>query len=373
MHKLLFYIDTTLSSGGAEKVLRTLVNHMDPSRFDITVLTAWPEDAGKYLAPHIHHHSLYPARSRFWRTIARIEAALGLTYRLRMAGDYDLEIAYLEFGPTKVLSSSTNRKAKKAAWVHCKLDKATDDPDSLRRKCAAWYSRFDKVVCVSQDVRSSFVSLFGKADDAIVLHNVVDNGDICAKAAEPLPDSLHKRRCTILTVGRMYPEKGYDRLLRVHRHLLEEGLEHDLWILGDGPGRAELEAYCAAHHLEGSVYMPGFLPNPYPAFREADIIVCSSLYEGFSTVITEAMILGKSVVTTDCSGMAELLGDNEYGIITENSEAGLYEGLKQMLSSEELRIRYCTAAARRGQDFQLDALIRNNEDFFTELLEGTPE
>ena len=50
MIKLLFFINTTLSSGGAEKVLRTLVNNMDQSRFDITVITSWPEDGGKYLA-----------------------------------------------------------------------------------------------------------------------------------------------------------------------------------------------------------------------------------------------------------------------------------------------------------------------------------
>ena len=92
MIKLLFFINTTLSSGGAEKVLRTLVNNMDQSRFDITVITSWPEDGGKYLAPGIHYRSLYPARNQFWRLVSRLEAGLGLTYRMRMAGEYDIEI-----------------------------------------------------------------------------------------------------------------------------------------------------------------------------------------------------------------------------------------------------------------------------------------
>ena len=93
MIKLLFFINTTLSIGGAEKVLRTLVNNMDQSRFDITVITSWPEDGGKYLAPGIHYRSLYPARDQFWRLVSRLEAGLGLTYRMRMAGEYDIEIA----------------------------------------------------------------------------------------------------------------------------------------------------------------------------------------------------------------------------------------------------------------------------------------
>lgn len=371
MYKLLFFIDTTLSSGGAEKVLRTLVNHMDQSHFDITVITSWPEDAKKYLAPGIRYRSLYPARSKLWRYVARIEAALGLTYRLHMAEDYDLEIAYLEFGPTKVLASSTNKKAKKLAWVHCQLDKLDSDVTELRQKCAAWYPKFDRVVCVSRNVRDSFVQLFGEQPESTVLYNVVDSEDILSRSSAPLPAPLQKRRPTLLTVGRMYPQKGYDRLLRVHKRLLDSGLQHDLWILGDGPGRGALEEYIRRNHLEDSVQMPGFLPNPYPAMREADIVVCSSLFEGFSTVITEAMILGRPTVTTDCAGMDELLGENEYGIITENSEDGLYEGLRQMLGSQQLQQHYAAAAERRGRDFHRAELVRKTEAFFTELMEGT--
>lgn len=371
MHRILFFIDTTLSSGGAEKVLRTLVNHMDREKFDITVLTSWPEDANKYLAPHIHYRSLYPAKNRLWRLVSRIEAALGLTYRLRMAGDYDLEIAYLEFGPTKILARSTNKRAKKLAWVHCDLSRVVTDPEGFRQKCGGWYRAFDGIVCVSQTVRHSLNELIGMEEKTHVLYNVVDSAEILSTAVQS--PTLIRRRLTLVSVGRMYPAKGYDRLLRVHRRLLDEGFDHDLWILGDGPGRPELEAYCQDQGLTDSVQMPGFLDNPYPVIAVADALVCSSLYEGFSTVVTEALILGKSVVTTDCSGMDELLGDNECGIITENSEEGLYQGLKRFLSDPALRVRYDEAAKCRGRDFRLDALVAKTETFFTELLEGTSE
>lgn len=371
MVNLLFFIDTTLSSGGAEKVLRTLINHMDRSRFDITVVTSWPEDAGKYLAPGIHYRSLYPARNRFWRLVSRLEAAAGLTYRLRMAGPYDLEIAYLEFGPTKILASSTNKKAKKLAWVHCELDKTVSDLPRLQEKAAAWYQKFDRVVCVSWSVRDSFLRLFDAPDRCDIVYNVVDSEEIRSKAQQPLPPVLQKRKLTVATIGRMYPPKGYDRLLKVHKRLREEGLDYDLWILGDGPERGDLEEYCRQNQLTDSVFMPGFLSNPYPVFREADVIVCSSRYEGFSTVVTEAMILGKPVVTTDCSGMYELLGENESGIITENSEDGLYTGLKQMLGSAALRQHYADAAQTRGASFHRDRLVRATEEYFLTILKGT--
>ena len=112
MIKILFHIDT-LVGGGAEKVLCNLVNHMDQTKFDITVQTVFPDEPTKYLVDGIHYKSIYPSDNQFYRNLYRIEAALGLVYALHMKDDYDIEIAYLEFGPTKVIASSTNKRAKK--------------------------------------------------------------------------------------------------------------------------------------------------------------------------------------------------------------------------------------------------------------------
>ena len=77
---------------------------------------------------------------------------------------------------------------------------------------------------------------------------------------------------------------------------------------------------------------PGFRDNPYCLMGTADLLVCSSVFEGFSTFITEGLILGKPIVTTDVSGMRELLGDSEYGLITANDDEAFYEGVKRMLA-----------------------------------------
>jgi glycosyltransferase involved in cell wall biosynthesis len=105
--------------------------------------------------------------------------------------------------------------------------------------------------------------------------------------------------------------------------------------------------------------------------KAADMIVCSSRYEGLSTVVTEALILGRPVVTTPCNGMAELLGDSEFGLIAESDDNGLHRALRRMLTEPGLGQHYAAMAARRGRDFRREALARKTEDFFTELLEGT--
>ena len=292
----------------------------------------------------------------------RLESALGLTYQLHMKDDYDVEIAYLECGTTKILSSSTNRKAVKLAWVHCDLAiKMADVLDEFVKKAKPQYAKYNRVVCVSQDVLRSYQNLFGSIPPASVVYNTVDDDMIRQKAQQPLPSEVEKCKFTLVTLGRLTHQKAYDRLLRVHKRLMEEGLDHDLWILGEGEDRPALEQFIRDNCLEDSVRLWGFRDNPYPFIQAADLLVCSSRYEGFSTFVTEGLILGKPIVTTDCTGMRELLGVSEYGLITENSEEGLYAGLHQLLLQADLRNAYSVAAKKRGVAFSAKVLTEQVE------------
>ncbi len=367
MIKILFFIEN-LSEGGAEKVLRNLVNHMDQTKFDITVQTVWPCDAGKYLVPGIHYKSMYSSESRINRLRYRAEAESGLGYRLHIKDDYDIECAYLEMGPTKVLSASTNRHAKKLAWVHCDLTRAVGDPQAYAAKAAPWYERFDRVVCVSQSVKERFDELFQNRFQSTVVYNVVDDAAIREKSLLPLPSGIEKRRLTVLSVGRLSAPKRFLRLLEAHKRLQDEGMSHDLWILGEGPERPALERYISENGLQDSVWMPGFMENPYPFMRAADLLACSSVYEGYSTFMTEGVILGKPSVTTDVSGMRELLGDSEYGLIVENDDEAFYRGMKRMVQDTALRDEYAIHVAVRGQDFCTEKLAAQTEHFLKELL-----
>lgn len=362
MIRILFFIES-LVGGGAEKVLRNLVNAMDQTKFSITVQTLYPEAAARELAPGIRYRYCYPAATRLNGARMRAEAAAGLAYPLHIRDEYDIEVAYLECGSTKIMAGSTSGTARKLAWVHCDLAQKAADPAAFARETAKYYAKFDQVVCVSEDVRRSFVQMYGPKPEAVTVYNCYDDAQILDKAELPLPDGAAVRRRTCLAIGRLTSQKGFDRLLRVHARLLAEGLQYDLWILGEGAERAALEQYIAAHGLASSVHLWGFQDNPYPFFRSADMLVCSSRYEGFSTAVIEAAILGKPTVTTDCAGMREILGDSEYGLITENSEDGLYAGMKRMLTEPGLLEAYAEKARARGRDFRQEALVRATEQF----------
>lgn len=105
----------------------------------------------------------------------------------------------------------------------------------------------------------------------------------------------------------------------------------------------------------------------------ADLYVCSSLYEGFSTTVVESLILGTPVVTTDCTGMREILGDSEYGLITANDDEAFYEGVKRMLTEPGLLSHYAEQAKLRGKDFKCERLAGETEAFLKRNCERNGE
>ena len=364
MIKILFFIET-LSGGGAEKVLQNLVNNMDNEKFDITVQTVWKENPEGYLKNNIKYKYIYPYYSKINNYKYRLSVLFKTIYPLHIKDNYDIEVAYLECGATKVISTSTNKKAKKFAWVHCNLSKKISNIDSFKKKSIMWYKKFDKVVCVSRDVEKSFKDIYGNEFNTEVIYNVIDDCSIRTRSDENIDDfSFDEKIPTIVSIGRLSPEKRFDRLIEAHKNLLDEGFLNKLLIIGEGDERKKLEQIIKASCLQETVTLLGFKNNPYPYIKRADLLACSSDYEGFSSFIAEGLILGKAIVTTNCGGMEELLGNSQYGIITECDKKALSEGIKELLSANKLKEEYEKKAMERSKCFSIAASVNETEKLF---------
>ena len=114
--------------------------------------------------------------------------------------------------------------------------------------------------------------------------------------------------------GRLTQVKGYDRLVRVCAKLRDMGYEFSVAILGKGEEEENIKKLISENSLEERIKLLGFQENPHKFIRNSDVFVCSSYAEGYSTAVSEAVILGVPVVTTECSGMREIFGDEECGI-----------------------------------------------------------
>lgn len=370
--KVLFMIPTFDPGGGAEKVLLNLVNNMDYSKFDITILALFGKDAMvAQLNPSVRFKSIMHYQFRGNSKIIGVLPS-SLLYRLMIKEKYDVVVSYLE-GPTcHIVSGCKDKNTKKVAWIHTDLNEKRRFMSGFGsvRRALSEYQMFDKIVCVSNTVRKNFQLVTnGRIKTIDVVYNTNDSHQIVQKANESLIDiEFCKEEINLISVGKIIAVKGFDRLARVHKRLVEKGYNHHVYIVGAGENKKEIVRYLKENGIEKQFTFLGFRDNPYKYVKNADLYVCSSHREGFSTAVTEALIVGTPICTVEVSGMKEMLGENnEYGVVTENSEDALYEGIKNLIDNPELLAHYKKQAQIRGKTFSTENTVRAVEEMLLSL------
>lgn len=229
----------------------------------------------------------------------------------------DVHIAFTEGFATKLLSYTPN---KKIAWVHAdlKTDPWTQNANIYNNTDEEMlaYRKFDHIVCVSKSVEQMMSEYYGQSKTTTI-YNPIDTEDILLKASQPIdidiPSSFN-----IVSVGRLVPQKGYDRLIPIVGKLRREGKDVQLFLIGEGVERTYLKSIIEKEGLQETVHLMGFLKNPYALMSKMDLFVCSSRAEGYSLVIAEAMTLGLPAISTNCAGPNELLDNGKYGSLCKD-------------------------------------------------------
>ncbi len=368
MKKILFFIDT-LGYGGAEKVLVNLVNNMDKTKFDITLMTLFDSGVNKqYLNSDIKYKFIFKKVFNGNVLFLRMFTPRFL-YKKFVKDDYDVVIAYLEGNTTRILSGCNDNSVKKIAWLHVEMsEKTLFYPWGSKQKCIRGYGKFDKIVGVSKTVIESFVKNTKKWDNLCVKYNTVDTDYIKDKSKENVDDVIFdSNKLNVISVGRLINQKKYDRLLRIHKRLIDNGVVHNLFILGIGEKKAQLQAYINDNNLNESAHLIGFRDNPWKYVKNSDLFVCSSEKEGFSTAVSESIIVGTPVVTTRCSGMDEMLDDGRYGLIVDNNEDALYEGMYSLLTNKSKLQFYKDKVRERSCFFDKENTVKKVENLIYDL------
>lgn len=370
MLRILFFIPN-LMHGGAEKVLVNLVNNLDRSKYDITLQTIFDEGVNKkYLKNHIKYRYVFKKIFRGSTTLFKLFSPEFL-YKKLIKDEYDVVVSYLE-GATARIISGCPYNSKKISWIHTCMNNKMIFSTGFRgykdaRNC---YRKFDKIVCVSNNVKDEFLKISELVNKNIeVLYNTNETDHILEKSKDNVDDiKLNKKIINICSVGKIIGNKGYARLARVHKRLMDEGLKHHIYILGIGEDRGKIEKYLKDNNLNNTFTFIGFRDNPYKYVAKCDLFICSSIREGFSTAVTESLIVGTPVISTLCSGAYELLGENnEYGLVVENSEDGIYAGIKYMIQNPNLLLDYRKKAKDRGNMFKKEKTVKSVSDMFESL------
>lgn len=225
------------------------------------------------------------------------------------------------------------------------------------------YRRRHTLVAVSQGVANDLARVTGVRRDRIaVLPNPVDHARIRELGATGTVQPADPTVAQLVAVGRLVPQKDYVTLLRAAAEL---AFPFRLTILGEGPERPRLERTITDLGLEGRVCLPGFVPNPYPQVRAADVLVMSSRWEGLPTVLLEALAFETRIVSTDCaSGPREILDGGTYGsLVPVGDHRALAEAIGTQLTDHapadrtDVRRRYDAAAAVDQFEAFLDGVL----------------
>ena len=373
------FVEYQLVCGGAEQALFDLIRLLDKERFEASVFVQTPDgpweakfmDAG---IPVIHDYDCRKPTFNPVRKLGNFVKKCTVARAHRREGRGLLEICLPE-QPDIVVSYnawmereiSFVRGAKCVKYIHgdpgtnpVYRKEATQEQDVLHR--------YDRIVCVSRAAWNAFRELSGLTQQTELHYNPLNSDNVRSLSGQPvaLPDDLP----LICAVGRLAEEKGFERLLVIHRHLLDQGIRHRLVIVGDGPDRDFLPRLANALDIQDSVTFTGYQANPYPYMKRSKFLVNSSFTEGLPVIAMEALCLGIPVVSTVPS-VGEAFGEEDCGLITDNSVTALEEGIRKMLTDDTFYAKLKAGAENRSVFFDGKRMVKEIEDMFESLMETT--
>ena len=246
---------------------------------------------------------------------------------------YDVAVAYVGSEILYYVQDKVDAD-RKLVWIHndyctAGYSKADDTP---------YFEKIHGIVSVSEECVEVLRREFPEHTHKIhCIENITSSAWVRKQAELFVPEEYAGSCCNILSVGRLWPQKGFDMAIEAAAILKRQGMDFRWYILGEGSLRESLQKQICAEGLEETVFLAGTRNNPYPYMKHCAVLVQSSRYEGKSVVLDEAKILGVPIVVTAYPTVADQIVSGKEGLITEMSAEGIAAGIMEMLSGTEKR------------------------------------
>lgn len=358
------FITGPLNAGGAERVLLDVLRNFDYKQHEVHLCQIV---AGGHLIHEVpvqvKQLTLWPGYTLGYKLANHISNKLGIDYfichRMRevLTEEYDVAVSFLEGTPLKFHAIGMPRAKRHYSWVHCDLYNFPYEKGQFRSENEELkaYNAMDAVICVAKDTEKAFNKRFPTIKTTVrTIYNPVDitkvqrMGNAC---------TIENKDFTVLCLGRISPPKKFDRVVRVAALLKAKGLPIHFQIIGQGELKSEIEQMIKDYHVQDRVEIKPFHSNPFPYVKAADMLLSSSVAEGFSLVICEAMALGTPVIATRTAGPIEILQD-KYGLLCEHDDESIAAAVEQMFIDTELRCNYAETARTRVQGFAVENTMK---------------
>lgn len=378
--KLLFITYTHSNGGGAEKVLTTLVNNLDPEKYDISIfeivkydVKCEPVNSNIKLLPSLYHCNDRDYKVKILDYILEQKPEI---IRSRLNLDvFDIIISWNYQLPSFMLPAFPDKKT--IAWFHGAIDDLDISDNSTAVKSRydlqkkAW-SFADKVITISHKSLQSLKTVFPEyMHKAQIIHNAFDVKNSKIKATERIEDIYENCYLPIIVcAGRLDKNKNFSLLVKTVAKLKTENIQCVLFIIGEGSERESLIRLAAESGITDSVFFLGYKQNPLPYISLAQLLCVSSLAEGFPTVVLESMALGKPFVTTPVAGASEEMADGgKCGLVADWDINDYAEKIKMLLTDKTFYDRMSENCIKKIKEFSVENTVLQ----FDNLIASLPE
>lgn len=388
MKKKILFVTQQLGCGGVEKALLNIFNLIDRNRYECELLVIdksgefkdkFPEwltiheydcphyikmIANYYRSPKIKPDDSFKTKmSKIkWKLINELNWISVKTIKTNISymlifnkykkkndySNYDMLIDFHGYGVfTTYFTAYQKTNAKKVSWVH----------EQTIYGAYKWigytYKYFDKIFGVSKECCDNFINAFEMCKNKVeIFYNYLDINDILKKA-DLDKDLFETENIKIVSVGRVSEQKAFNRAVEASEILKEKGFNFKWIIVGDGEELDELKQICRKKKLEDLLCFVGYKTNPYAYIKQADLYVQTSRAEGFCTTISEAVVLGKPIVTTSVGGVKEQLDDDKGGLIVEHSAKAIANAIEVLGNDKEILEKYAEHNKKKNMNFKI--------------------
>ena len=376
--KILFVIDS-LTCGGAEKSLVSLLPLLNRDKYDISLWMLSPTGPFVSLVPNDVHIIAQPSYNKVEQLKLKVGRLIySLAIRLKKVlkikehgaetlwksmgwaykipeGEWDAVFAYQQGFPTYLVAEKFNAP-KKFAWVNVNIFAAGYNTGFNLK----YYEKFDEIVPVSQqlnDLLEEKIPCFKEKYE--VIYDIL-NPNLIREYSKLVTFNLKKSsdEHIFVTTGRLVPQKGYDIAVKAASVLKQQGLKFRWYFVGEGPERVNIEKQKLELGVEDEVVLLGLQTNPYAYMAQADIYVQTSKFEGFGLTIGEAKILGKPVVSTNFDVVHNQLTHEKNGLIADMNGESVAENILRLIEDSELKASIIAAVKKEENTTYISEVVK---------------
>lgn len=361
MKDILFVIDS-LTCGGAEKSLISLLNNIDYSLYNVDILLIrrggefekfLPKEVNLLESPDyfkfLTGEYVGSIKNKVKYLVYRYKTSLKLRLNniskkniyseqivylsvknilSKVNKKYNSAIAYSQGFPTYFIAEKVNAY-KKLAWINCNYveTKYNKDIDNI------FYNNIDRIVVVSQNIYDSIANMgYNYKNKMIKILDIVDSKLIMDMALQEKAIEFNEvEEFKILTVGRLEKIKGYDLAIRTTSLLKKNNYKVKWFAIGEGNERGNLESLINEYDVKEEFILLGGKTNPYTYMNKCDLYVQTSRSEGFGLTVMEAKILKNVIITTNFNTASELIVDKVDGLIVNKKETSIFNTIKKLI------------------------------------------